>query len=112
MSDLDDLVADFIGLTVEEALALAGQRGLTVRHLGADGACGCPIGCVHGRVTDDLSLNRINIYTETTGSSPPDERSEPSQNIDAIWGVTGGTVSDSGPRRTAARSRNGCPRHR
>ena len=44
---------EFVGLTEDEAIDLAGERGLEVREVGRDGEC--------FPVTEDLRQDRINL---------------------------------------------------
>jgi hypothetical protein len=49
---------EFLGLTLDEALSLAAQRGMGVRVFGQDGKC------TSDGITDDFRRDRVNLYLE------------------------------------------------
>jgi hypothetical protein len=54
----ENSAAEFVGLTLDEALSQAAQRRMTVRVFGQDGKCTGDV------ITDDYRLNRVNLYLE------------------------------------------------
>jgi hypothetical protein len=52
------VATEFIGLTLDDALSLAAQRGMSVRIFGQDGQCETDA------FTGDLRSDRVNLYLE------------------------------------------------